>query len=228
MLSTYYRQPMQINRASKEPINIEKPSIYVGGGIQPEILKDLAKDSRAENGFLSRLMFVYPDLDKKQHYSNKKMNTATLNDYHKYLNSLTTIKEVINLSLSDGAEAIYCKWFNRNVDITNDEPRGYLKGVYGKLDVISLRLAIVVQGMDFVSNKYSSNEVTAKSMQTAVNLTEYFRATALKVYDKIFIDNVPEMNKKDVAKFCKSLGASQNDIANAIKTSQQYVAKILR
>tara|TARA_B110000971_G_scaffold164276_1_gene168151 strand:- start:291 stop:2399 length:2109 start_codon:yes stop_codon:yes gene_type:complete len=228
MLSTYYRQPMQINRASKEPINIEKPSIYVGGGIQPEILKDLAKDSRAENGFLSRIMFAYPDLDKKQHYSNKKMNTETLNDYHKYLNSLTNIKEVINLSLSDEAEAIYCKWFNMNVDITNDEPRGYLKGVYGKLDVISLRLAIVIHGMDFVCNEYSSNEITAKSMQTAINLTEYFRATALKVYDKIFIGDVPEMNKKDVAKFCKSLGASQNDIGKAIKTSQQYVAKLLR
>ena len=228
MLSTYYRQPMQINRASKEPINIEKPSIYVSGGIQPEILKDLAKDSRAENGFLSRIMFVYPDLDKKQHYSNRKLNPETLNDYHRYLNSLTSIKEIINLSLSDEAETIYCKWFNRNVDITNDEPKGYLKGVYGKLDVISLRLAIVVQGMDFVCNKYSSNEITAKSMQTAVNLTEYFRATALKVYDKIFNDNVSEMNKKDVAKFCKSLGASQNDIGKAIKTSQQYVAKLLR
>lgn len=228
MLSTYYRQPMQINRASKEPINIEKPSIYVSGGIQPEILKDLAKDSRAENGFLSRIIFVYPDLDKKQHYSNRKLNPETLNDYHRYLNSLTSIKEIINLSLSDEAETIYCKWFNRNVDITNDEPKGYLKGVYGKLDVISLRLAIVVQGMDFVCNKYSSNEITAKSMQTAVNLTEYFRATALKVYDKIFNDNVSEMNKKDVAKFCKSLGASQNDIGKAIKTSQQYVAKLLR
>lgn len=228
MLSTYYRQPMQINRASKEPINIEKPSIYVSGGIQPEILKDLAKDSRAENGFLSRIMFVYPDLDKKQHYSNRKLNPETLNDYHRYLNSLTSIKEIINLSLSDEAETIYCKWFNRNVDITNDEPKGYLKGVYGKLDVISLRLAIVVQGMDFVCNKYSSNEITAKSMQTAVNLTEYFRASALKVYDKIFNDNVSEMNKKDVAKFCKSLGASQNDIGKAIKTSQQYVAKLLR
>ena len=228
MLSTYYRQPMQINRASKEPINIEKPSIYVSGGIQPEILKDLAKDSRAENGFLSRIMFVYPDLDKKQHYSNRKLNPETLNDYHRYLNSLTSIKEIINLSLSDEAETIYCKWFNRNVDITNDESKGYLKGVYGKLDVISLRLAIVVQGMDFVCNKYSSNEITAKSMQTAVNLTEYFRATALKVYDKIFNDNVSEMNKKDVAKFCKSLGASQNDIGKAIKTSQQYVAKLLR
>lgn len=228
MLSTYYRQPMQINRASKEPINIEKPSIYISGGIQPEILKDLAKDSRAENGFLSRIMFAYPDLDKKQHYSNKKLKAETLTDYHKYLHGLASIKETIDLSLSGEAENIYSTWFNKNVDITNKEPKGYLKGVYGKLDVISLRLAIVVHGMDYICNGNTSTVISAESMQTAINLTEYFRATALKVYDKIFINNTPPLNKKDVVKYCRSLGASQNEIAKAVKTSQQYIGKLLR
>ena len=65
-------------------------------------------------------------------------------------------------------------------------------------------------------------------MQTAINLTEYFRTTALKVYDKIFIDNIPTLNKKDVVKYCRSLGASQNEIAKAVKTSQQYIGKLLR
>jgi len=91
MLSTYYRQPMQINRASKEPINIKKPSIYVSGGIQPDVLKDLAKDSRAENGFLSRIMFAYPDEDEKKFYSNKKLSVETLNNYHKYLTIFTVL-----------------------------------------------------------------------------------------------------------------------------------------
>ena len=228
MLSTFYRQPMPINRASKEPININKPCIYVAGGIQPEVLKDLAKDSRAENGFLSRLMFAYPDLDIKQPYSNKKLNNETIKEYHNYLKVFTGIKENIDLYLSPEAELIYTEWYNKNADLTNNEPKGYLKGVYGKLDVISLRLAIVVQGMDLVCNGNTSPEITKKSMQTAVNLIEYFRVTAMKVYDKIFIDNIPKISKKDVAKYCKSLGASQSQIATAIKTSQQYVGKILK
>lgn len=227
MLSTFYRQPMQINRASKEPININKPTIYVSGGIQPEILKDLAKDSRADNGFLSRIMFAYPDMDIKQHYSSKKLSAKTLNDYHKYLNALASIQNPVILSLSDEAEQIYSTWFNKNADISNSEPKGYLKGVYGKLDVISLRLAIVVQGMDYVCNQNTSSEITPQSMKTAIDLTEYFRATAVKVYNKIFVDNKTHLNKKEVIKYCRSLGASQNDIAKAIKTKQQYVSKIL-
>lgn len=228
MLSTYYRQPMQINRASKEPINIDKPSIYVSGGIQPDILKDLAKDNRAENGFLSRMMFVYPDVDTKQYYNKKRLNDETLKTYHNYLNAFATITETLNITLSDEAEALYKKWFNDNTDKTNKEPKAYLKGVYGKLDVISFRLAIVVQGMDYVCNHNTSLEITEKSMQTALEWTEYFRATSLKVYNKIFADDTPSLNKTDVAKYCKSLGASQNEIANAIKTSQQYINKILK
>ncbi|MBX2960842.1 MAG: DUF3987 domain-containing protein [Flavobacteriales bacterium] len=229
MISTFYRETLQINRASKEPIFIYKPCIYVSGGIQPDILHDLAKDNRAENGFLSRLIFAYPDLADKQPYSNKKLNTDTLLNYQKYLSVLANLTEIVDLKLSDEAENVYCDWFNDNVKKTNDEPTGYLKGVYGKLDVISLRLAIVVHGMDFVCNQNTSTVISATNMQTAIELTEYFRATALKVYDKIFKDTGnSNLNKKDVAKYCHSLGASQNEIAASLKVSQQYVQKILK
>lgn len=229
MLSTFYRQPMQINRASKEPIFIHKPCIYVSGGIQPDILHDLAKDNRAENGFLSRLIFAYPDLADKQPYSNKKLNTDTLLNYQKYLSVLANLTEIVDLKLSNEAETLYANWYNDNADKTNNEPTGYLKGVYGKLDVISLRLAIVVHGMDFVCNQNTATEISATSMQTAIELTEYFRATALKVYHKIFKDNGnANIDKKDVIKYLSSTGASQNEIAKAIKVSQQYVNKILK
>ncbi|MBE7442124.1 MAG: DUF3987 domain-containing protein [Flavobacteriales bacterium] len=229
MLSTFYRQPLQINRASKEPIFIDKPCIYISGGIQPEILNDLAKDNRAENGFLSRFMFAYPDLADKKPYSKAKLNTDTLLNYHKFLSVLDNLTEIVDLTLSDEAETIYSNWYNDNAEKTNNEPTGYLKGVYGKLDVISLRLAIVVHGMDFVCNQNTSTVISVTNMQTAIELTEYFRATALKVYDKIFKDTGnSNLNKKDVAKYCHSLGASQNEIATALKVSQQYVNKILK
>lgn len=229
MLSTFYRQAMQINRASKEPIFIYKPCIYVSGGIQPDILHDLAKDNRAENGFLSRLIFAYPDLADKQPYSNKKLNTDTLINYQKYLSVLANLTEIVDLKLSDEAENVYCDWFNDNVKKTNDEPTGYLKGVYGKLDVISLRLAIVVHGMDLVCNQNTATEISATTMQTAIELTEYFRATALKVYHKIFKDTGnTSINKKDMIKQLNSTGASQNEIAKALKVSQQYVNKVLK
>ncbi|MGE0560469.1 MAG: DUF3987 domain-containing protein [Flavobacteriales bacterium] len=229
MLSSFYREPIKYNRATKDPIVINAPTIFVAGGLQPDLLPTLAEDNRAENGFLSRMIFAYPDLQIKQNYSNKKLSVETIKNYHKYLATLTDMTDIVDISLSNEAETIYANWFNDNAKKTNDEPTGYLKGVYGKLDVISLRLAIVVQGMGFVCNQNTSTEINATTMQTAIELTEYFRATALKVYHKIFVDSGnSNMNKKDVIKYLSSIGASQNEIATALKVSQPYVNKILK
>lgn len=228
MLSSFYQQPMQINRASKEPINIPKPSIYVCGGIQPDILKDLAKDSRAENGFLSRLMFVYPDLQKKQYYSNKKLDNKTTECFYNYLDVLASIHNPVGLSLSDEAASIYSDWYNKNADQTNKEDVGYLKGVYGKLDVISLRLAIVIHGMNWACKGGSNTEISGRSMRAAIELIEYFRLTALKVYNKIFKDSNVKLTNREVAKHCAKLGASQTKIAGALKITQQAVGKLLK
>ena len=74
----------------------------------------------------------------------------------------------------------------------------------------------------------TDNAISGKTMQTAIALTEYFRATALKVYRKIFVENPTGLDKKSVIKYLHKEGASQNDIAAALKVSQPYVNKILQ
>ena len=110
MLSTFYRNAMQVNRASKKPVYIDKPCIFISGGIQPWVLSDLAKDNRAENGFLSRFMFAFPDLVKRQPYSKAKLNLDTYKGYQDYLHSLASLNETINITLSDEAETINSDW----------------------------------------------------------------------------------------------------------------------
>jgi len=228
MLSTFYRQPMQINRASKVPVYIDQPCMYVAGGMQPELLGDLAKDNRAENGFLSRLLNVFPDVDVKQPYSKARLSADTFANYHKYLGGLDTIPETINITLSRDAEIMYSDWYNKNAERSNNSPTGYLKGVYGKLDVYALRFAITVYGMNLICNQNDSLEIDGATMKTAIDITEYFRATALKVYDKIFSDNSKSLDKKEVIKYMSSLGKSQSDIARALNVTQPYVNRILK
>jgi hypothetical protein len=227
MLTSFFRKPIKFNRATKEPINIEEPCIYVSGGIQPDLLQTLANDSRAESGFLSRFLFAYPDTNFKPNYSRKKLQYDTVKNFKTYLHNLLSIKELVSVSLSKEAENLHENWFNENAKISNEEPKGYLKGVYGKLDIYVLRLAVVVYGMDTVCNQYRGNEISESQMQTAIDLTEYFRKTALKVYHKIFANKV-DMDKKEVMKYLQMNGASQNEIAKVLKVSQPYVNKILK
>ena len=228
MLSTFYRQPMQINRASKVPVYIDQPCMYVAGGMQPELLGDLAKDNRAENGFLSRLLNVFPDVDVKQPYSKARLSADTFANYHKYLGGLDTIPETINITLSRDAEVMYSDWYNKNAERSNNSPTGYLKGVYGKLDVYALRFAITVYGMNLICNQNDSLEIDGATMKTAIDITEYFRATALKVYDKIFSDSKSKsIDKKAAIIYMSSIGKSQSDIAKALDIGQSYVSQVL-
>ena len=229
MLSSFYRQPMVINRVSKEPIRINKPTIFLIGGIQPELLVDLAKDNRAENGFLSRMLHVFPDIDDKQSYNPGKMDAKALANYHKYLSGLDTIVDEISLSLSSEAATEYENWYNKNAEISNNTNVGYLKGVYGKLDVQVLRLAVTVYGMNLICKGSESTEIDGKTMRTAINLIEYFRMTALKVYDIIFSNSNSKSPDKTAAIFyMNSIGKTQKEIATALNMSQSQISKILK
>ena len=228
MLSTFYRTPIKINRSSQDPLQINNPSIFIAGGIQADLVSELAKNNRAENGFMSRFIFAFPDDSSKSYRNNKILRPEVLKQFHDYLDALVNLPETINLKLSTEAENIYTNWFNKNADEVNLTLSGYLKGVYGKFDVICLRLAVVLHGMDLAVNNNTSSEINQENMRSAVEVTEYFRTTALKVYNKIFKDKPnSDINKKDVIRFLHGDGHSQNHIAKIMNLSQPYINKVL-
>jgi len=198
MLSTFNRVTKSINRKGSADILIPKPVILILGGIQPELLPTLAVDSRAENGFLSRMCFCFPDNTAKPEYSDNVIPVELLNMWEKFILDLTNIQDTINLTLSDEAKNVYMDWFNKNKDETNDVSSGYLKGVFGKLDIISLRIAIVIKGMKLILENDISDSISDEIMRSAIEITEYFRATALKVYHKIFLKDEDKLTEKEI------------------------------
>ena len=229
MLSSYSRVGMTINRKSggaNSVLSIPKPCILVLGGMQPELIPTLKADNRADNGFLSRICNVWPDDKGKPAYSTKTVPVGLVKRWNDYIVGLTVIPQPENITLSVEAETFYQEWYNRNSHASDSENSGYLKGVYGKFDIIALRLAVVIYGMGLLNGRIDNKEITGDEMNTAVNITEYFRVTALKVYHKLF-DNSNTLNNKEVIKFLSGLGNSQSKIAEVIGVKQPYVSKVL-
>ena len=230
MLSSFNRVRWVTNRKSggiDSVLEIAKPCIFVFGGMQPDLIPTLAADNRAENGFLARFCNVWPDHANKPGYNKKVVPDAIKNQWEEYLTNLTNISPPGNISLSEQAENLYQDWFNKNATISNNEESGYLKGVYGKLDIIALRLAIVIYGMHQYNGRECSMQVTADDMTTAISITEYFRATALKVYHKLF-NTSRGSDPKEVIKYLSGLGNSQTKISEVMGVSQPYVCKVLK
>jgi hypothetical protein len=230
ILSSYNRVRWVTNRKSggiDSVLEISKPCIFVLGGMQPDLISSLAADNRAENGFLARFCNVWPDHANKPKYNKKVVPDAIKKRWEEYLRNLTKIPTAGNITLSDQAENLYKEWFDKNAEISNNEASGYLKGIYGKLDIIALRLVIVIYGMHQHNGREYSNQITADEMNTAISITEYFRSTALKVYHKLF-DTSSGPNPKEVIKYLSGLGNSQTKISEVLRVSQPYVSKVLK
>jgi hypothetical protein len=230
MLSSWFEIPWITNRKTGGTvINIPKPCVFVTGGIQPELLQSLAKDERAESGFLSRMCFIWPDNAKKQEYNEAILPKPLRIEFETFLSNMANIPEEIKITLSANATEAYRKWYNRNAKLTNDEPTGYLKGVYGKLDIIVLRIAIILRGMNYVAEGDCSDRISGDEMKHAIQITEYFRATALKVYKKMFGKQESEtINAKSVVRYLFDNGVQNKTlIAKATGKDRRQIQRWL-
>lgn len=227
MLSSWSGIGITYNRKTSGILSIQHPCILVCGGMQPDLLHSLAANNRAENGFLSRFCCVYPDNTQKVGYNNKVLSEKIRTNWEEYLTELLYMTRM-EIRLERDAEEKYSAWYNMNAQMSNDESSGYLKGVYGKLDIISLRLALIIRGMKCVCNDNYSKEVTGEDMGKALEMTEYFRATALKVYRKLFVNEHSNADKKLMANYLyKDRGINKKDISMLLGTSRSQLDRML-
>ena len=229
MLSAYNRIRMVTNRkvgGGNCVHDISNPCILIVGGMQPEIIPLFGGDNRKENGFLARFCHVWPDHTEKPPYTRGTVPVSYFNQWTQFLIGLTHIEHQLNVTLSHEAEVLYEQWYNLNVEISNKEESGYLKGVYGKLDIMALRLAVVLFGMNHCNNLTVLHEIQVTEMQAAIDITEYFKWTALKVHQKLFGEQ-KDIDTKKVIRYLSAKNHTQTRIAHIIGSSQSYVNKIL-
>lgn len=226
MISTWSGVPITYNRKTAGIMCITNPCISICGSIQPGLLPDFAADSRQENGFLSRFCTVFPDNTKKARYSTQTIHEEIINGWEEFLSKLVNLDVPIKIRLSKKAEEKYEQWYNKNAEIADAEKSEYLKGVYGKLDIISLRTAIVVKGMNIACGINDLPEITADEMETALGITEYFRETAKKVFEGIYakkssykfdqrsvvVNYLKKQTNMNISQIASTLGIARNQV----------------
>lgn len=227
-LSSWSQQPMTVNRKGASPVKNQHPFINITGGLQPDIIPELAKDFRAVNGFMQRFCFVYPDEVVRPEYRSNEISESLKQQYNEYINNLLSLTgHCESVYLSNEAQSIYETFVNQNTKIINTEKADYLRALYAKLDVISLRFALIIHFSKWGCSGIDEPNINPETMKSAINITEYFRATGRKIFKKL--NSVHSgIDKKSVAKYLESLGNSQPNIASILKVSQPYINKILK
>ncbi len=194
-LSNWSGKTVKVNRKNAKPIFIPNPFISVCGTIQTSILDELSKNNMTKNGFIDRILFVIPDNLKKEYFTNNEMPENYISKYQNIINKVYSIKneqsfenenETELINYSDEAKISFEKWFNSNADLINDKNISEnIKSIYSKLDIYIYRFALILQIMKWACNEEDYKIISLDTFEKAIKLTEYFRQTALKVYETL-------------------------------------------
>ena len=193
-LSNFSNGTAKINRVSRDSIYIEKCFVGVLGGMQPAVLDNFGSNDKKDVGYLQRLLFAYPDIQTKPYPTDYVPDPRTFQMYRDLVinlhthNEQATSSEPIKIELSKEAKQVFRGFQNYNVDLINDSDNESVKSLHGKLEDYCLRIALVLEMMKVVlkgGRMSESTKVQPETIKSAILLTEYFRATGLKVLAKI-------------------------------------------
>jgi hypothetical protein len=189
-LSVWSGKSIRINRKSSDPILIECPYISVAGTTQLETLGELAAN-RTSNGFLDRVLFAVLENLKKEYWSEKELNPAISESWQSIIFSLLDLplnQDLNNniqptvLSFAPQAKSAFTKWYNENVDQSNEAENDASGGIYSKFVSYTARLALILELMKYACNESDKRAVSLESMQGALKLVEYFKKSAIRVH----------------------------------------------
>ncbi|HRZ41710.1 MAG TPA: YfjI family protein [Bacteroidales bacterium] len=189
-LSQWSGKPINIDRKSGEPIFIPMPFISVAGTIQNGILNELAKENRNQNGFIDRILFVIPDNIQKEYWSEADLPPIVSENWERIVLNLlgmqvayddTLNPKPVLLKFTPEAKKILLEWQKKNTDQCNEEESESLCGIFSKMDMYVVRLALILEMMSFACHESDKQAVSIEAVQGAVKLVEYFKNAAVKV-----------------------------------------------
>jgi len=189
-LSQWSGKPINIDRKTGEPVFIPLPFISVAGTIQKGILNELAKDSRTQNGFIDRILFVIPDNIKKECWSETDLPPVVSENWERIISNLLSLSvtndDTLNpnpevLKFTPEAKKVLFEWQKKNTDQCNEAENEAVSGIFSKMDMYVLRLALILEMMRFACNESDKQAVSIEAVKGAVKLVEYFKSSAVKV-----------------------------------------------
>jgi hypothetical protein len=182
-LSMWSRSFIKVDRKSNPvPIIVERPHLSVVGGIQPDLLPELADAAKREDGFLDRLLLSYPD-KVQDHWSNEGVRIETLQAVEAVFERLYALggggAPSVTIRLSAAAHDLWVPWYAENAEEQTQEtfPRR-LVGPWAKMPAQLARLALILHAVE----SPDSCEISEDTLARACDLIDYHKAHARLVY----------------------------------------------
>ncbi len=175
-LSLWAGAGLKVDRKLGEPLYVPEPTVSVVGGIQPDLLPELAHEA-GQDGFIDRILWAYPDAEPAKWSTAAVSREATAGA----LAVFRQLRRPINPSddgrtvLALDAREAWARWHDENLDLTVAASPA-VAGVYSKLTNQAARLALVLHCLWNPDDP--ARMVARERVEDGIALAEYFRAHA--------------------------------------------------
>ena len=161
---------IQKSRASSDQVGISETCVNIVGGFQPDVIPDFFADSRSEDGFIYRYIYVF----EQEYYPTPITIGSPSKDiqkaYNKYIHSLYDDKTSKTLEFSEEAQQLYAYWQHTCETTFRNERR---KIAYqAKLNKYVHRLALIFKVYDASDD---SEVIEKHHIKDAIHAVEHYR-----------------------------------------------------
>lgn len=195
-------------RSGKQKFVIRRPFVNVIGGAQYSVLAKLFAKDRDTTGFIFRLLFALPDVDKiaepdpsyevPAEWAEK--HRVTIERLYKNLPVDSFDDEPRRCLLTPDAVKLYQVWTKAKVKEINAmedlDEKDIHSGILGKIKEYALRFSALLHladkamdpgfdGSAFNSSFKQTEYVTSDTVQRALKLADYFFQSASHIYERV-------------------------------------------
>ena len=193
-LSMHNGESIVVDRKTGNPPTIYVPqaTVSVTGGIQPGILhRALGKEHR-ESGLAARMLLSCPPRKSKR-WTEADIDPNAEAELARLVDRLYDLQPTIDdegcqqpvvLCLTRDAKAAWKEYYNHHAEEQTDLS-GELSAAWSKLEEYAARLALVIHCVRWAANDAdleSPDTVDATSMNAGIELAQWFKAEARRVY----------------------------------------------
>ncbi len=189
-LSMWSGATIKVDRKNNPvPVVVSSPCLGVVGGIQPEMLTELADTRGRNDGFLDRLLWSYPDPvndvwidDNDAEDGIECLDQIFQSLYRTYGTSDLSGKHIpLEVRFSAEAASVWAFWYAEHSSERNNGilPQN-LGGPWAKMPSQLARITLILHMIDG-----SANFVSGETIGRAVRIVEYFKKHARKVFAEL-------------------------------------------
>lgn len=195
-LSLFSGTPFKYSRkSSNEHIFLSNPYCSIIGSTQPGRLGEQFGGKRMMNGFSSRFLKVYPEIDEMPSWNDTAMPDGVLEEWGRIIRKVVTVTPStdqegkatsIELLLSQESKLRIIQWKDEvNNKVYAETDSDAVRALCGKLETYLVRFCLVIQIMHCICGESGMDKIEPGTAELAIRLTEYFRNMESRIAPEI-------------------------------------------